>query len=168
MHQSAQERVRQLEAELERARQEASRPVRKFVGFAEALSGLRDGAAYRRQGWDGCLRAQVPDSGSKMTVPYLYFDDGRIRVPYVVSNDDLFASDWLEAEAGDAGHVILRRQDGSWDVDSAEPWFVGRFREKNRRDPSHAEIVQFLSHVRSHCEEQAARNPSIRDFRIIF
>lgn len=171
MQQSGQDprdRVRQLEQELERARQEALKPVRKFVTFAEALAGLREGARFKRQGWDGCLAAQVPDAGSKMTAPYVYYDDGRVRVPYVVSNDDLFATDWLMAEPADQGFTIKRRADGTWDVEASEPWFVPRFREKNGRDPGAAEVVQFLGQVRSHCEEQARQNPAIRDFRVLY
>ncbi len=47
----------------------------KNWSFGSALSALRDGARMAREGWNGkgmYIALQVPDSDSKMTLPYIY------------------------------------------------------------------------------------------------
>ena len=69
------------------------------VGFGEALEHLRFGTRLARAGWNGknmliCL--QVPDSRSRMTVPYIYMytATGQV-VPWVASQTDILAEDWF-------------------------------------------------------------------------
>lgn len=69
------------------------------VGFESALAGLRMGQAYRRDGWNGkgmYIKLQVPDAGSKMTLHYIYmFTAQGNLVPWVASQTDLLARDWV-------------------------------------------------------------------------
>jgi len=61
---------------------------------------LRRGLSVTRDGWYGKhqLWLQVPDSGSKMTVPYVYIatQNGDL-VPWLCSQADLLATDWETA-----------------------------------------------------------------------
>ena len=66
--------------------------------FGVALMWLKDGRAVAREGWNGknmWLKLQVPDVGSKMSLPYIYIctADGDL-VPWVASQTDLLAEDW--------------------------------------------------------------------------
>lgn len=54
-----------------------------------------------RDGWNGknqWLELQVPDQHSKMTLPYVFLTtvDGK-RVPWLPSQTDLLAIDWVTA-----------------------------------------------------------------------
>ena len=65
-----------------------------------ALHILKRGGAVSRRGWNGRnqrLQLQVPDCGSKMTLPYVYIVtvQGDL-VPWLCSQTDLLASDWYE------------------------------------------------------------------------
>jgi hypothetical protein len=66
--------------------------------FGEALKYLKRGLKVCRKGWNGkgmYIEAQIPDKYSKMTKPYLFIktaDDNRI--PWVTSQEDVFAEDW--------------------------------------------------------------------------
>lgn len=68
----------------------------KAIGWA--VQQMRDGQCVRRTGWNGKgmhLLLQVPDAGSKMTLPYVYMktvDDN--LVPWLCSQSDLLATDW--------------------------------------------------------------------------
>lgn len=58
---------------------------------------LRNEAVYRR-GWNGpgqYLELQVPDTNSKMSLPYIYIStvQGQL-VPWLASQTDLLATDW--------------------------------------------------------------------------
>ncbi len=68
-------------------------------GFGAALSALRHGHSVQRRGWNGpgqYLTMQVPDAHSKMTLPYIYITTVQgDRVPWLASQTDLLASDWL-------------------------------------------------------------------------
>lgn len=69
-------------------------------GLEKALDRLRDGRQLRRQGWNGkgmWIALQEPDEGSKMTLPYIYMRtaDGNL-VPWIASQTDLLAKDWIE------------------------------------------------------------------------
>jgi hypothetical protein len=68
------------------------------VNFGTALDMLRAGRAVARFGWNGknmWLRLQVPDAGSKMSLPYIYkrTADGHL-VPWLASQTDVLAYDW--------------------------------------------------------------------------
>lgn len=76
--------------------------------FSWALQLLKQGNRVRRSGWNGknmWLALQQPDANSKMTLPYIYIEYpvGHIaypmgcRVPWVASQTDLLAEDWMEA-----------------------------------------------------------------------
>jgi hypothetical protein len=76
--------------------------------FGRALACLKDGLKVAREGWNGkglWLELQVPDEHSKMTLPYIYinypadaiFTPGA-RVPWLASQTDVLANDWLIVE----------------------------------------------------------------------
>ena len=69
-----------------------------MADFGFAIHALRLGQRVARDGWNGrgmYLALQVPDSGSKMTLPYIYMktvqDD---LVPWLASQTDLLGEDW--------------------------------------------------------------------------
>lgn len=76
------------------------------MDFSIALALLRQGHSIRRDGWSGKdqnLHLQEPDALSKMTLPYIYLEfpagpDSRGRVPWVATQTDLLAYDWVIAE----------------------------------------------------------------------
>lgn len=67
-------------------------------GIGKALEYMRDGRAVARAGWNGrgmWLRLQVPDAGSKMSLPYVYMRTAQGGlVPWLCSQTDLLADDW--------------------------------------------------------------------------
>ena len=75
------------------------------MDFGSALNGLKAGGKVQRDGWNGkglWLELQTPDAHSKMTLPYLYLnypDDAQntpgARVPWLASQTDVLAEDWL-------------------------------------------------------------------------
>jgi hypothetical protein len=71
------------------------------MDFSDALSMLKNGSvrSIQRSGWNGkdqYVQVQLPDEGSKMTVPYLYLINASGKyVPWVPSQGDLFAEDWV-------------------------------------------------------------------------
>ncbi len=67
-------------------------------GIGQAVKEMRDGKKVLRAGWNGkgmWLGLQVPDAGSKMSLPYVYMStaDGKL-VPWLCSQTDLLAADW--------------------------------------------------------------------------
>ena len=72
-------------------------------GIGYALDAMRQGKAVARLGWNGrnmWLRLQVPDSYSKMSLPYVYMKTVRKDlVPWLCSQTDLLATDWIEVAA---------------------------------------------------------------------
>ncbi len=72
------------------------------MNFSSALEALKSGAQVYRLGWNGVglwLELQVPDSQSKMTLPYIYINypanaNPGARVPWLASQTDLLAEDW--------------------------------------------------------------------------
>lgn len=77
--------------------------------IGEAIEHMRIGGRVLRAGWNGkgmWLALQVPDEHSKMTLPYVYIEYpvGHVaypagsRVPWLASQTDLLASDWLAVE----------------------------------------------------------------------
>lgn len=70
------------------------------IGAAVEL--LKKGRRVAREGWNGkgmFLALQVPDAHSKMGLPYVYMKtvDG-LFVPWVCSQTDLLAEDWIVVE----------------------------------------------------------------------
>ena len=75
------------------------------MDFGNALNGLKTGHKVARQGWNGkglWLELQVPDAHSKMTLPYIYINYPNdaintpgARVPWLASQTDLLAEDWV-------------------------------------------------------------------------
>ncbi len=67
-----------------------------------AIKQMQDGWKVRRQGWSGkgmYLQLQVPDSNSKMTLPYVYMRTVQADlVPWICSQTDLLSADWEIAE----------------------------------------------------------------------
>lgn len=70
--------------------------------FGTALDELREGGSVARRGWNGAgqyLTLQVPDAHSKMSLPYIYITTVQgDRVPWLASQTDLLARDWVVAE----------------------------------------------------------------------
>jgi hypothetical protein len=85
--------------------------MEKMLSFSEALEALKLRNKIYRFGWNGKgmhLELQIPDENSKMTRPYIYmvlpkgsteqFGDAAKeidRVPWLASQTDLLAIDWL-------------------------------------------------------------------------
>jgi hypothetical protein len=75
------------------------------VDFGKALTALKAGLKVSRVGWNGkglWLELQRPDAHSKMTLPYIFMsypDDAKTtpgaRVPWLASQTDMLAEDWL-------------------------------------------------------------------------
>lgn len=69
------------------------------MDFGQALIELKDGVRVAREGWNGkgmFVELQVPDENSKMRRPYLFMRpvDGDL-VPWVASQSDILADDWM-------------------------------------------------------------------------
>lgn len=68
--------------------------------FGQAIEALKAGGAVARNGWNGkgmWLKLQVPDAGSKMSLPYIYmFTADQNLVPWLASQTDVLADDWCE------------------------------------------------------------------------
>ena len=75
------------------------------MDFSIALALLKQGHSITREGWNGkglSLRLQNPDANSKMTLPYVYLEypvggvyPKGARVPWLASQTDLLANDWV-------------------------------------------------------------------------
>ena len=66
--------------------------------FGWALEQLKAGMTVSREGWNGpgmYLALQVPDTDSKMSLPYIYMStvEGNL-VPWLASQTDMLAEDW--------------------------------------------------------------------------
>ena len=79
-----------------------------MMKFGEAIEELKQGHSLARRGWNGkgiYIRLQRPTPQSFMTEPYIYIetsglisdnpDAPRGRVPWVVSQTDVLAEDWI-------------------------------------------------------------------------
>jgi len=82
-----------------------------MLNFSEALKNLKEGKKITRKGWHGknmFLKLQTPDEHSKMTLPYIYMTipcqncseagekpSGENLVPWLASQTDLLAEDWI-------------------------------------------------------------------------
>lgn len=67
--------------------------------FETALKHLKSGLRVARTGWNGknmYIELQLPDSGSKMTLPYIYmYTATGDLVPWLASQSDLLCEDWV-------------------------------------------------------------------------
>lgn len=73
------------------------RPVDALT-FGSAIEALKKGHKVARKGWNGkqmWLKLQVPDAGSKMSLPYIYMKtaDNHL-VPWLASQTDMLSEDW--------------------------------------------------------------------------
>jgi hypothetical protein len=79
------------------------------LNFGDVMDGIKWGKAFARKGWNGrgiFIVGQFPDEHSKMTQPYIYIvtldlmstnpDAVRGQVPWLASQTDMFAEDWVE------------------------------------------------------------------------
>lgn len=70
----------------------------RTFGIGEAVKEMRDGKRVCRSGWNGkgmWLELQVPDTNSKMTLPYVFMRTVQADlVPWLCSQTDLLATDW--------------------------------------------------------------------------
>jgi len=69
-----------------------------MLNFGQAIESLKSGYKVGRKGWNGkgmWLELQVPDAGSKMTLPYIYmFTADEQLVPWLASQTDVLSTDW--------------------------------------------------------------------------
>lgn len=85
--------------------------MQSMYDFSQALKFLKDGKKLQRWGWNGkdlFIQLQVPDENSKMNRPYAYITapamdngdtgKGEQRVPWICSQTDLLADDWMIVE----------------------------------------------------------------------
>lgn len=69
--------------------------------FSVAFEFMKRDKRLTRAGWNGkglFIEVQRPDEHSKMSVPYLYISSGTVGAkmcPWVPTQTDLFATDWL-------------------------------------------------------------------------
>lgn len=72
------------------------------MDFGKAIELLKRGKRVAREGWNGkgmFLELQTPDEHSKMTLPYLWMWTAcKNRVPWLASQTDVLAEDWIEVE----------------------------------------------------------------------
>lgn len=78
------------------------------MDFGAALKALKEGRRVARQGWNGkglWLELQRPDTHSKMTLPYIFMSYPKdaqntpgARVPWLASQTDVLAEDWIQVE----------------------------------------------------------------------
>ncbi len=74
--------------------------------FGDALVCLKNGHHVARAGWNGkglWLELQRPDAHSKMTLPYIFMsypvdatNTPGARVPWLASQTDMLAEDWVK------------------------------------------------------------------------
>lgn len=85
------------------------------MNFGQALEVLKAGGNVARTGWNGVglwLTLQAPDARSKMTLPYIYMSyphDAKstpgARVPWLASQTDLLAEDWVAVVVAESHRV---------------------------------------------------------------
>ena len=96
------------------------------MDLGEAIKAMKHGMRVKRSGWNNTeqyVEMQSPDENSKMTDLYAYITTQTgARVPWVASQADLFAEDWLW-RAGTTTSWLDRSipQDTEVDEDEAEP-----------------------------------------------
>lgn len=94
-----------------------------------ACKKAQEGATIYRESWNGkgiWCRVQFPDSGSKMSSPYFYIDTTGLRnndhvdakrscCPWVPSQTDMFAHDWVVTDVWRTNLVDGSRLGTLWD-----------------------------------------------------
>lgn len=74
----------------------------EYFDIGRAVKEMWNGARVARSGWNGkgmYLEMQKPDEHSRMTLPYVYMRTAQgDLVPWLCSQTDLLAVDWLIAE----------------------------------------------------------------------
>ena len=83
------------------------------MDFGDVIKELKKGNTkkFARKGWNGkgiFIQLQVPDTYSKMTMPYIYIVTSKLEsdnpyapkgiVPWLASQTDMLADDWMEVE----------------------------------------------------------------------
>ena len=72
------------------------------LNFGSAISAMKDGKKVARKGWNGrgmWLAIQMPDTYSKMQLPYIYMNTAQSQlVPWLASQADMLADDWCIVE----------------------------------------------------------------------
>lgn len=78
------------------------------MGFGDAVDHLKLGCRVARAGWNGkgmWLELQRPSDNSKMTLPYVFLNypadainTPGARVPWLASQTDMLAEDWMVVE----------------------------------------------------------------------
>lgn len=78
--------------------------------FGHALEALKAGQSVARDGWNGKgqkLTLQVPDTNSKMSLPYIFITTVQgDRVPWLASQTDMLAHDWAVVGNEATGNVV--------------------------------------------------------------
>ena len=73
--------------------------MESLVNFGEAIEALKIGDIVARTGWNGknmYLELQVPDTHSKMSLPYIYMRTAQgDLVPWLASQTDILSEDWV-------------------------------------------------------------------------
>ncbi len=83
----------------------------KNQSFGQAIEALKEGKRVAREGWNGkglSVELQVPDTHSKMTLPYIFMNYPstpasdtapknhiNARVPWLASQTDMLSEDWV-------------------------------------------------------------------------
>lgn len=71
----------------------------KSITFGEAIEALKLGKQVTRNGWNGkdmYLELQLPDTNSKMTLPYIYMKTVQNDlVPWLANQTDILSEDWI-------------------------------------------------------------------------
>lgn len=89
------------------------------MDFGEVIRGLKENPKRRftREGWNGkgqWISLQVPDSGSYMTQPYIYIHTNYgANVPWLASQTDMLAEDWMEFRNEGCGEEYKILDDGT-------------------------------------------------------
>ena len=82
---------------------DAYRLLKEGVPFSIALESLKRGQKWTRKGWNGVgmwVAVQFPDDHSKMSRPYIYMKTADDElVPWVASQTDMLADDWVAVDA---------------------------------------------------------------------
>lgn len=84
------------------------------MNFGQAIEFLKEGKKAARSGWNGkglSIELQIPDTNSKMTLPYIFMNYPstpasetapsnhlNARVPWLASQTDMLAEDWTIVE----------------------------------------------------------------------
>lgn len=74
------------------------------MNIGEAVESMKKGGTVTRTGWNGkgqYIGIQNPDSNSVNTLPYVWIRTVQgDRVPWLASQTDLLANDWVHADKG--------------------------------------------------------------------